>query len=91
MRYVRRQSTLSEFCNSRGFKIVHQNVRHMLSNPYLIESFINKTESKIDNSSLYSSPGHVFLQRNRNVGACGTVGIYKLFYNTKQNSIADMT
>ena len=48
----------------------------MLSNPYLIESFLNKTESKIDNSSLYSSPGHVFLQRNRNVGASGTVGIF---------------
>lgn len=43
-----RQNTLSDFCNSRGFKIVHQNVRDILNNPHLIESFINKTESKTD-------------------------------------------
>ena len=42
------QNTLSDFCNSRGFKIVHQNVRSILSNHHLLESFINKTESKID-------------------------------------------
>ena len=45
---LRRQNTLSDFCNSRGFKIVHQNVRDILSNPHLIESFINKTEPKTD-------------------------------------------
>ena len=86
------QNTLSDFCNSRGFKIVHQNVRGILSNHQLFESFVNKTESKIDmicvsethikdgdicdNSSLYSLPGYVFLQRNRNVGISGSAGIF---------------
>ena len=79
------------FCKSRGFNIVHQNVRGILSN-HLLESFVNKTESKIDvicvseshikdgdicgNSSLYSLRGYVFLQRNRNVGTGGGVGIF---------------
>ena len=78
---------LSDFCNSRGLKIVHQSVRGILSDHHLLESFVNKTESKIDvicvsethtkdgdicdNSSLYSLTGHVFLQRNRNVGTGG--------------------
>ena len=42
------QNTLSDFRKSRGFKIVHQNVRDILSNHHLLESFVNKTESKID-------------------------------------------
>ena len=42
------QNTLSDFCKNRGFKIVHQNVRGILSNHHLLESFVNKTESKID-------------------------------------------
>ena len=29
-----------------------------------------------DNSSLYSLPGYVFLQRNRNVGIGGGVGVF---------------
>ena len=67
---------------SRGFKIIHQNVRCILSNHHLLESFVNKTKIDVicisethtkggdicDNSSLYSLPGYVFLQRNRNVG-----------------------
>ena len=85
------QNTSSVFSNSRGFRIVHQNVRCMLSNHHLLKSFVNKTESKIDvicksethikdgdmcdNSSLYSLAGYVFLQRNRNVGTGGGVGI----------------
>ena len=36
------QNTLSDFCKSRGFKIVHQNVRGILSNHHLLESFVNK-------------------------------------------------
>ena len=32
----------------RGFKIDRQNVRGILSNHYLSESFVHKTESKID-------------------------------------------
>ena len=72
------QRTLSNFCKSREFKIVHQNVRGILRYHHLLESFVNKTESKIDvicvsethikegdicgNSSLYSLPGYVFLQ-----------------------------
>ena len=43
-----RQNTLSDFCNGRGFKIDRQNVRGILSNHHLSESFVNKTESKID-------------------------------------------
>ena len=86
------QNTLSDFCKSRGFKIVHQNVRGMLSNYHLLESFVKKTESKIDvicisetyiqdgdicdNSNLYSLPGYVFLQQNRNVDTGGGVGIF---------------
>ena len=42
------QNTLLDFCKSRGFKIVHQNIRGILSNHHLLESFVNKTESKID-------------------------------------------
>ena len=42
----RPQNTLSGFCNSRGFKIVHQNVRGILTNHYL-ESFVNKKGSKL--------------------------------------------
>ena len=85
------QNTLSDFY-SRRFKIGHQNVRGILSNHHLLESFINKAESKLDvicvfetqikdgdicdNSSLYSLPGYVFLQRNKNVGTGGAVGIF---------------
>ena len=84
------QNTLSDFCKNRGFKIVHQNVRGILSNHHLLLSFVNKTESKIvviclskthikdgdicDNSNLYSLPGYLYLQRNRNVGTVG--GVY---------------
>ena len=42
------QNMLSEFFNSRRFKIVHQNVRGILSNHHLLELFVNKTESKIN-------------------------------------------
>ena len=86
------QNKLSDFCNSRKFKIVHQNIRSILSNHHLPESFVNKTESKIGvfcvseahikdvdicgNSSLYSLPGYVFLWRNRNVGTRRAVGIF---------------
>ena len=85
------QNTLSDFCKNKGFKIVHQNVRGILSNHHLLESFVNKTESKIHvicvsetrikdgdtcgNSNLYSLPGYVFLHRNRNVGTGGGIGI----------------
>ena len=84
------QNTLSDFCKNRGFKIVHQNVRGIRSNHHLLVSFVNKTESKIvvicvskshikdvdicDNSNLYSLPGYLFLQINRNVGTVG--GVY---------------
>ena len=37
------QNTLSDFCNSKGLKIVHQNVRGILSNHHLLELFANKT------------------------------------------------
>ena len=86
------QNMFSDFCNSRGFKIVLQNVRGILSNHHLLESFANKTQSKTDaiwvsethikngdicdNSSLYSLPGYVFLQQNRNVCSSGSVGIF---------------
>ena len=86
------QNTLLDFCKSKGFKIVHQNIRGILSNHYLLESFVNETVSKIDvicvseihikdgdicdNSNLYSLPGYVFLQRNRNVGPGGGIGIF---------------
>ena len=99
------QNTLSDICNNRGFKIVHQNVRGILSNHHLLESFVNKTESKIDvigvsethvtdgdiceNSSLYSLPGYVFLQRNRNVDAGGGVGIF-LKHEIKFKHIYDL-
>ena len=39
-----------------------------------------------DNSSLYSLPGYAFLQRNRNVGTGGGVGIFlkhKIFFQTQ--------
>ena len=42
------QNMFSDFCNSRGFKIVLQNVRGILSNHHLLESFANKTQSKTD-------------------------------------------
>ena len=86
------QNTLSDFCKSREFKIIHQNVRGTLSNQHLLESFVIKTESKIDgicgsethiksgdicdNSSLYSLPGYVFLQGNRNAGTGGGIEIF---------------
>ena len=37
-----------DFHSSSGFKIVPQYVRGILSNRHLLESFVNKTESKID-------------------------------------------
>ena len=40
------QNTLSDFCKNRGFKIVHQNVRGILSNHHLLVSFVNKTRVK---------------------------------------------
>ena len=83
---------LSDFWKRRGFKIVYQNVRSRLSNHHLLESFVNKTVSKIDviclsethikdgdicdNSSLYSLPGYLFLQRKRNNCTGGDVGIF---------------
>ena len=80
----RPQNTLSDFCNSRGFKIVHQNVRGILTNHHL-ESFVNKKGSKLiwfaylklvdicDNNSLYFLPSYVFLHRNRHVDTGGGV------------------
>ena len=86
------QNTLSDFCKSKGFKIVHQNIRGILSNHHLLELFVNKSESKTDviclsethikdgyicdNSKFYSFPGYAFLQQNRNVGTGGGVGIF---------------
>lgn len=40
-------NTLSVFCNSRGFKVVHQNVRGIRSNHHLLKSLVNKTEPKM--------------------------------------------
>ena len=40
------QNMLSGFYKSRGFKIVHENIRGILSNHHRLESFVNKTESK---------------------------------------------
>ena len=37
-----------DFHNSSRLKIVPQYVRGILSNRYLLKSFVNKTESKID-------------------------------------------
>ena len=92
------QNTLSDFCKSKGFKIVHQNIRGILSNHHLLELFVNKSESKTDviclsethikdgyicdNSKFYSFPGYAFLQQNRNVGTGGGVGIF-LKHETK--------
>ena len=59
------QNTLSDFCKSSGFKIVHQNVRGILSNHHLLELFV------IKGLKLY-----VFLQRNRNIGTGGGVGVF---------------
>ena len=39
--------TRYQTCNSRGCKIVHQNVRGIPSNQHLFESFVNKKESKM--------------------------------------------
>ena len=39
-----------------------------------------------DNSSLYSLPGYVFLQRNRNAGTGGGVGMFlkqEIFFQTQ--------
>ena len=86
------QNILSDFRKSRGFKIVHQNVGCILSNHHFLESFVNKTASKIDlicvsethikdgdicdNSNLYYLPSYVLLQRNRNVGTGGGDAIF---------------
>ena len=91
LRYARCPRTRYQTCTAEDL-IGHQNVRGILNNHHLLESFINKAESKIDvicvfetqiknsdicdNSSLYSLPGYVFLQRNRNVGTGGAIGIF---------------
>ena len=94
------QKTLSDFFTSRGFKIVHQNVRGIPSNHHLLESFVNKTELKTDpicvsethikdgifvcdNSSLYSLPDYVFLQRNRNGGGVGIFLKHKIKFKLR--------
>ena len=99
------QNTLSDFCNSKGLKIVHQNVRGILSNHHLLELFANKTESKTDvicvsethikdgdicdNGRLYPLSGYVFLQLNRNVGTGVVVGIF-LKHKIKLNCRYDL-
>ena len=84
------QNTLWDFCKSRRFKIVHQNVRGILNSHHLLESFVHKTKIDViciskthinagdicDKSNLYSLPGYVFLQQNRNVDTGGGVGIF---------------
>ena len=41
----------------------------------ICETYINDGDI-CDNSNLYSLPGYVFIQRNRNVGTSGGVGIF---------------
>ena len=49
LRYVRDSRTRYQtFGRAEDLKIAHQNVRGILSNHHLLESFVNKTESKID-------------------------------------------
>ena len=40
------QNTLSDFCNSRGFKIAYPNVKGVLRSHHLLESFVN---SRVEN------------------------------------------
>ena len=79
----------------------------ILSNDHLLESFVSKTESKIDvicvsetnikdgdtcdSRSLYSLPGYVLLQRNRNVDTGGGVGTFLKFKMNITIIITDMT
>jgi len=39
---------INDYCSSRGFKVVHQIVRGLLSNLPHLETFMNMTESKVD-------------------------------------------
>ena len=83
---------ISDFCAQKGLKFVHQNIRGLLNNFSLLETFVNTANSKIDilslsethitnsdfmdNESLYSLPGYTFINRNRKSGKGGGVAIY---------------
>ena len=60
LRYIRdprtRYSTFA-VAHITGFKIIHRNVRGIFSKHHLLESFINKTESKID--VIWLSEAHI--------------------------------
>lgn len=81
---------MSDFYNSKGLKIVHQNIRGLLVNLPLLEIFISTTKPEIDiicicethiqdfdsNEKLYALPGHRFVHKPRKSGKGGSFGIY---------------
>ena len=79
------------FINTRGMKIVHQNVRGLFNNLLGLQEFIERhravdiltvSETHIvddrydDNEHLYKIPGYVFINRNRKHGLGGGVAMY---------------
>ena len=79
------------FINTRGMKIVHQNVRGLFNNLLGLQELIERhravdiltvSETHIvddrydDNEHLYKIPGYVFINRNRKHGLGGGVAMY---------------
>ena len=80
---------LNDFFKSSGLKVLHLNVRGLLSNLHSIEHLLYTykqtdifacTETHIgqtsDNESLYKIQGYDFVARNRHNGSGGGVGVY---------------
>jgi exonuclease III len=85
------QDELGSFLNTKGMKIVHQNVRGLFNNLLGLQELIERhgavdimtvSERHIvddrfdDNDHLYKIPGYVFIYRNRKHGLGGGVAMY---------------
>lgn len=92
-----------EFLNTRGIKIVHQNIRGLFTNMGSLTMFLEKykqidiitlSETHItpdswnDNRNLYNIPGYTFIQKCRKHATGGGVGMY--ISNNLQWKIADI-
>ena len=79
----------SKFFQSKGMKILHQNIRGLLSNLSALQEFFDRhknidimtlSETHINTDtaciSLYNIPGYTFIKRDRQQGKGGGVAMY---------------
>ena len=71
------QENLTDISKLRGIKLVHQNIRGLLSKKYILETLftsekfiitLSETHIASVNSELFQIPGFKFVQKNRIAG-----------------------